>query len=128
MSARFPEIEWKITPGNSSPLTEGASAVLIASEEAAASLGLRPRARFRALSLVGDAPLLMLSGIPASRKVLTSSGLSLDDLDSCEVNEAFLPAPLAWAAEFGADPAPLNPRGDPIALFHALGRPVPGCL
>jgi acetyl-CoA acyltransferase len=122
MAVRFPVIDWKITPGNSSPLTDGASAVLIASEKAAATLGLRPRAMFRAFSVTGDDPLLMLTGpIPATRKVLARSGLSLDDIDVYEVNEAFAPVPLAWAAEFGADPARLNPRGGAIALGHALG-------
>jgi len=122
MAARFPEIGWRITPGNSSPLTDGASAVLIMSDEAARRLGMRPRARFHAFSVVGYDPLLMLTGpIPATRKVLARSGLSFDDIDAYEVNEAFAPVPLAWAAEFGADPARLNPRGGAIALGHALG-------
>ena len=122
MAARFPGIGWEITPGNSSPLTDGASAVLIMSEDAARRLGMAPRARFHAFSVVGDDPLLMLTGpIPAPRKVLARSGLSLADIDAYEVNEAFAPVPLAWAAEFGADPARLNPRGGAIALGHALG-------
>jgi len=122
MAARFPGIGWEITPGNSSPLTDGASAVLIMSEDAARRLGMAPRARFHAFSVVGDDPLLMLTGpIPATRKVLARSGLSLADIDAYEVNEAFAPVPLAWAAEFGADPARLNPRGGAIALGHALG-------
>jgi acetyl-CoA acyltransferase len=122
MAARFPEIGWEITPGNSSPLTDGASAVLIMSQDAARRLGLRPRARFHAFSVVGDDPLMMLTGpIPATHKVLARSGLSLDDIDAYEVNEAFAPVPLAWAAEFGADPARLNPRGGAIALGHPLG-------
>jgi acetyl-CoA acyltransferase len=122
MAARFPEIGWTITPGNSSPLTDGASAVLIMSEEAASRLGMRPRARFHAFSVTGDDPLLMLTGpIPATRKVLARAGLSLDDIDAYEVNEAFAPVPLAWAAEFGADPSRLNPRGGAIALGHPLG-------
>jgi acetyl-CoA acyltransferase len=122
MAARFPGIDWKITPGNSSPLTDGASAVLIMSEDTAGKLGLRPRARFHAFSVVGDDPLLMLTGpIPATHKVLARSGLSLEDIDAYEVNEAFAPVPLAWAAEFDADPARLNPRGGAIALGHALG-------
>ena len=122
MAARFPGVGWSITPGNSSPLTDGASAVLITSEDAASRLGLRPRARFHAFSVTGDDPLLMLTGpIPATRKILDRSGLSLDDIDAYEVNEAFAPVPLAWAAEFGADPGRLNPRGGAIALGHALG-------
>jgi acetyl-CoA acyltransferase len=122
LAARFPEIAWQITPGNSSPLTDGASAVLIMSGEKAAELGLRPRARFSSFAVVGDDPLLMLTGpIPATRKVLTRAGLSIDDIDAYEVNEAFAPVPLAWARELAADPAKLNPRGGAIALGHALG-------
>jgi acetyl-CoA acyltransferase len=122
MVARFPDIDWKVTPGNSSPLTDGASAVLITSEERAAQLGLRPRARFHAFSVVGDDPLMMLTGpIPATHKVLARAGLALDDIDAYEVNEAFASVPLAWQREFGADPARLNPRGGAIALGHALG-------
>ncbi|WP_069161520.1 thiolase family protein [Nocardia altamirensis] len=121
-SSRFPEIEWSITPGNSSPLTDGASAALIMSEEAATKLGLRPRARFHAFSVVGDDPLLMLTAvIPATRKVLARAGLSIDDIDAYEVNEAFAPVPLVWQHEIGADPAKLNPRGGAIALGHPLG-------
>jgi acetyl-CoA acyltransferase len=122
MVARFPDIDWKVTPGNSSPLTDGASAVMITSEERAAQLGLRPRARFHAFSVVGDDPLMMLTGpIPATHKVLARAGLALDDIDAYEVNEAFASVPLAWQREFGADPARLNPRGGAIALGHALG-------
>ncbi|KIC58114.1 thiolase family protein [Microbacterium hominis] len=122
MAERFPEIDWRITPGNSSPLTDGASAVLIMSEQKALELGLTPRARFHAFAVVGDDPLLMLTGpIPATRRVLERSGLTIDDLDAYEVNEAFAPVPLAWAAELGADAAKLNPWGGAIALGHALG-------
>ncbi|MCO7203551.1 acetyl-CoA C-acyltransferase [Microbacterium sp. CnD16-F] len=122
MAARFPDLDWRITPGNSSPLTDGASAVLIMSAEKANELGLTPRARFHAFSVVGDDPLLMLTGpIPATRRILERSGLSIDDLDAYEVNEAFAPVPLAWTAEVGADPAKLNPWGGAIALGHALG-------
>ncbi|MGW4531664.1 thiolase family protein [Nocardia sp. NPDC004340] len=120
--ARFPEIEWSITPGNSSPLTDGASAALIMSEEKAAQLGLKPRARFHSFAVTGDDPLLMLTAvIPATRKVLARAGLSIDDIDVYEVNEAFAPVPLVWAQELGADPAKLNPRGGAIALGHPLG-------
>lgn len=119
---RFPEIDWRITPGNSSPLTDGASAALIMSEEKALELELTPRARFHAFAVVGDDPLLMLTGpIPATRRILERSGLTIDDLDAYEVNEAFASVPLAWAAELGADAAKLNPWGGAIALGHALG-------
>ncbi|MGX7695144.1 thiolase family protein [Gordonia polyisoprenivorans] len=119
---RFPEINWHITPGNSSPLTDGASGALIMSDTMAAKLGLTPRARFHAFSLAGDDPIFMLTApIPATHKVLERSGLSVGDIDAYEVNEAFAPVPMAWAHEFGADPAKLNPRGGAIALGHALG-------
>lgn len=122
MAARFPDIDWKITPGNSSPLTDGASAVLIMSEKRAGELGLRPRARFHASAVVGDDPLYMLTGpIPATRKILARTGMQLDDIDAYEVNEAFASVPLAWARELAADPERLNPRGGAIALGHALG-------
>lgn len=122
MTTRFPHIDWQITPGNSSPLTDGASAVLIMSDVRAAQLGLRPRARFHAFAVVGDDPLLMLTGpIPATQKVLERAGLSIDDIDAYEVNEAFAPVPLVWARELGADPDRLNPRGGAIALGHPLG-------
>jgi acetyl-CoA acyltransferase len=119
---RFPEIDWRITAGNSSPLTDGASAVLIMSEEAAESQGLRPRARFHSFAVVGSDPIEMLTGvIPVTKRILARSGLSIDELDTYEVNEAFASVPLAWLHEEHADPARLNPRGGAIALGHALG-------
>ena len=121
-TARFPQIGWNITPGNSSPLTDGASALLIMSEQKATELGLTPRARFHTFAVVGDDPLYMLTGpIPATKKILEKAGLSIDDIDAYEVNEAFAPVPLAWAHEIGADPARLNPWGGAIALGHPLG-------
>ena len=122
LAARFPELDWRITPGNSSPLTDGASAVLIMSEEKALALGLTPRARFVSFAVVGDDPLFMLTGpIPATRRILERSGLTIDDLDAYEVNEAFASVPLAWAHDLRADPARLNAWGGAIALGHALG-------
>lgn len=122
LAARFPDLDWSITPGNSSPLTDGASAALMMSADRAEQLGLTPRARFRAFDVIGDDPMLMLTGpIPATRRVLERADLTIDDLDAYEVNEAFASVPLAWAAELGADPAKLNPRGGAIALGHALG-------
>jgi len=119
---RFPEIEWSITAGNSSPLTDGASAVLIMSEQAANELGLQPRARFHSFAVTGDDPVLMLTGvIPATRKVLARTGLSIEDIDAFEVNEAFASVPLAWQRDVSADPERLNQRGGAIALGHALG-------
>jgi len=122
LAARFPEINWSVTPGNSSPFTDGASAALIMSAERAKSLGLTPRARFHAFSVTGSDPLFMLTGvIPATKKVLERAGLSIDDLDAYEVNEAFASVPLAWQKELGTDPDKLNPRGGAIALGHPLG-------
>jgi acetyl-CoA acyltransferase len=122
LAQRFPEINWHITPGNSSPLTDGASAALIMSAQKAAELGLTPRARFHSFSVTGSDPLFMLTGvIPATHKILARAGLSLSDLDAYEVNEAFAPVPMAWAHEFNADPDKLNPRGGAIALGHPLG-------
>lgn len=122
LSARFPEIDWSITAGNSSQITDGASALLLMSQARAAALGLTPRARIRSVVAVGSDPLLMLTGpIPATHKILERSGVALADIDHVELNEAFAPVPLAWQAEFGHDPARLNPRGGAIALGHALG-------
>ncbi|MDE0546586.1 thiolase family protein [Microbacterium sp. C7(2022)] len=122
LAERFPEVGWAITPGNSSPLTDAASAALIMSEEMANRLGLTPRARFHSFAVVGDDPLMMLTGpIPATHRILQRSGLTLDQIDAYEVNEAFAPVPLAWAREFDADPARLNPWGGAIALGHAVG-------
>jgi acetyl-CoA acyltransferase len=121
-AARFPTLDWRITPGNSSPLTDGASAALIMSEQMALACGLRPRARFHAFSVAGDDPLYMLTApIPATNRALHRGGLTLDDIDAYEVNEAFACVPLAWAQELGADPERLNPWGGAIALGHALG-------
>ena len=122
IARRFPQIEWRVTAGNSSPLTDGASAALIMSEERALQLGLTPRARFHSFAVVGSDPLEMLMGVvPATRKVLDRAGLGVDDIDTFEVNEAFASVPLAWQAETGADPERLNPRGGAIALGHPLG-------
>jgi len=121
-AARFPELDWKITAGNASQITDGAAAILVTSEERAAALGLTPRARIVASTVIGDDPLLMLTGpIPATHKLLARSGLRLPDMGVVEVNEAFAPVPLAWQAEFGVPDEVLNPRGGAIALGHPLG-------
>ena len=121
-AARFPEVEWSITPGNSSPLTDGASAALIMSRDKAEALGLRPRARFHGFAVAGSDPLLMLTGpIPATQRILQRTGLGIGDIDAFEVNEAFAPVPLAWAKDLGADLERTNPRGGAIALGHPLG-------
>ncbi|MGW5454615.1 thiolase family protein [Nocardia sp. NPDC003979] len=122
MAQRFPEIDWSVTAGNSSPLTDGASAALIMSEAMASKLGLTPRARFHSFAVVGDDPTLMLTAVvPATRKALERVSLTVDDIDTFEVNEAFAPVPLVWQHELGADPERVNPRGGAIALGHPLG-------
>lgn len=118
----FPDLPWVVTPGNSSPLTDAASGVLLASEGAVSRYGLTPRARLHSFSVVGDDPVLMLTGIvPATRKVLARAGLSLHDIDVFEVNEAFAPVVLAWMHDLGVERSRVNPLGGAIALGHALG-------
>ncbi|MGW2650785.1 thiolase family protein [Streptomyces sp. NPDC001393] len=122
MRATFPALDWKITAGNSSQVTDGAGAVLIMSEERASQLGLQPRARVVASSVTGSDPVLMLTGvIPATHKVLARSKMSIDTMDQVEVNEAFAPVPLAWLSEFSIDRGRLNSLGGAIALGHPLG-------
>jgi len=119
---RFPQIDWRVTAGNSSPVNDGAAAVLITSDNAARRLGLRPRARLHSFAVTGDDPVYMLTGIiPATRKVLDRAGLSLADIGAFEVNEAFASVVLAWQAETGADLAKVNINGGAIALGHPLG-------
>jgi acetyl-CoA acyltransferase len=112
----------KITAGTSSQISDGAAAVLIMSEEKAQQLGLRPRARFQAFAIAGADPVSMLTGpIPASRKALDRGGLTIDEIDAFEVNEAFASVVLAWAAELEPDMECVNPNGGAIALGHPLG-------
>ncbi|HUQ00423.1 MAG TPA: acetyl-CoA C-acyltransferase [Aeromicrobium sp.] len=119
---RYPDLDWRATAGNSSPVNDGSAAVLVASEETAAQLGLTPRARVHSFAVVGDDPVYMLTGIiPATRKVLAKAGLSLSDIDAFEVNEAFASVVLAWQAETGADLARVNINGGAIAIGHPLG-------
>jgi acetyl-CoA acyltransferase len=122
IAARFPQIGWHITAGNSSPLSDGSAAVMITSGAAARRLGLRPLARIHTTTVVGSDPLYMLTGvIPATEKVLARSGLALSDIDLFEVNEAFAPVVLSWARETGADLARTNVNGGAIAIGHPLG-------
>jgi len=112
----------KLTAGNSSQIADGASALLIMNEEKAKALGLRPRARFHAFALAGTDPVTMLKGpIPATRKILAKTGLSIGDIDLFEVNEAFSSVVLAWQKETGADMNRVNVNGGAIALGHPLG-------
>jgi acetyl-CoA acyltransferase len=121
-SERFPEIAWSVTAGNSSPLSDGASAALIMEAKVAERLGLRPRARFHSFAVAGADPILMLMAIvPATQQALRRAGLGIGDIDAFEVNEAFASVPLAWRKEFDVDIERLNPRGGAIALGHPLG-------
>lgn len=111
-----------ITAGNASQISDGANAILLMSREKANELGLKPKFRVLARSVVGSDPTLMLTGpIPATKKVLKKAGLSIDDIDIFEVNEAFASVPMAWLEETGADRNKLNPNGGAIALGHPLG-------
>ena len=118
---RSPE-QGVVTAANASQMSDGASAVLLASRAAAEAHGLRPRACFRARVVVGSDPILQLTGvIPATHAALQKAGLQLADMDWIEVNEAFASVALAWAREFDADMDKLNPWGGAIAHGHPLG-------
>jgi acetyl-CoA acyltransferase len=111
-----------VTAGNSSQITDGASAVLIMSEAKANELGMTPRARFHSFSLAGVDPIFMLTGpIPATEKVLERSGLTVEDIDLVEINEAFASVVLAWEKELHPDMDKVNVNGGAIALGHPLG-------
>jgi acetyl-CoA acyltransferase len=121
-SERFPEIDWKVTAGNSSPINDGSAALLVTSEDKAPALGLKARARVHAFAVAGDDPIFMLTGvIPATMKVLAKAGLSIDDIDAFEVNEAFASVVLAWQAETGASLDKVNINGGALAIGHPLG-------
>ncbi|MDQ6614304.1 MAG: thiolase family protein [Actinomycetota bacterium] len=112
----------RVTAGNSSQITDGASAVLIMSEERATALGYTPRARFHSFALAGVDPVLMLTGpIPATTRVLERAKLTLDDIDLIEINEAFASVVLAWEKEHHPDMSRVNVNGGAIALGHPLG-------
>ncbi|HTK06973.1 MAG TPA: thiolase family protein [Ktedonobacteraceae bacterium] len=111
-----------ITAGNSSQISDGAAAVLIMERTVAERLGLRPRARFLSFALAGDDPIYMLTApIPATRKVLAKSGLSLEQMDLIEINEAFASVVLAWQRETHADLQKVNVNGGAVAIGHPLG-------
>ena len=112
----------RVTAGNASQISDGAAAVLLMAAEQAQVLGVRPRARIRAVATVGSDPVLMLTGpIAATRKVLERAVLTLDDIDLFEVNEAFAPVPMIWMQEFGIGHDRVNVNGGAIALGHPLG-------
>ncbi|MCH5644874.1 MULTISPECIES: acetyl-CoA C-acetyltransferase [unclassified Gordonia (in: high G+C Gram-positive bacteria)] len=111
-----------LTAAVASQIADGSSAALVVSEKALKEHGLTPRARIHHLSVRGDDPVMMLSApIPATKYALEKTGLSIDDIDVVEINEAFAPVVLAWLKETGADPAKVNPNGGAIALGHPLG-------
>ena len=112
----------RVTAGNSSQISDGASALLVMTEAKARDLGLKPLVRLLTSAVAAADPVTMLTGpIPATQKALKRSGLSVDDIGIFEVNEAFASVPMAWMAEIGADRAKVNPNGGAIALGHPLG-------
>ncbi|MGC5163817.1 acetyl-CoA C-acetyltransferase [Rhodococcus sp. DT1] len=112
----------RLTAAVASQISDGASAVLLASDEAVKKYNLKPRARIHHLSARGDDPIFMLTApIPATQYALEKTGLTIDDIDLIEINEAFAPVVLAWIKEIGADPAKVNVNGGAIALGHPLG-------
>jgi acetyl-CoA C-acetyltransferase len=113
---------WEITAAVSSQISDGAAALLVASEAAVATYGLEPMARVHAMAVAGSDPVIMLTGpIPATRKVLAKAGMTIADIDLFEVNEAFAPVVLAWSQDTGAPLERTNPNGGAIALGHPLG-------
>ncbi|MET7400381.1 thiolase family protein [Dactylosporangium sp. NPDC005572] len=122
MADRFPQIDWRVTAGNSSQLADGAAALLVTSERFAVKHGLRPIARHVAGSVTASDPITMLTApIGATERLLARTGMCLDDIEHYEVNEAFASVPLAWQQELNADGERLNPLGGAIALGHPLG-------
>jgi acetyl-CoA acetyltransferase family protein len=118
-----------VTAANASQISDGAAAVLLADRERAEADGFRPRARFLARTVVGDDPTLQLSGvIPASRQALRRAGLTIQDVDWVEINEAFATVVLAWARELAPDMSRVNPWGGAIAHGHPLGASGAGLM
>ena len=122
MGKRFPEIEWVVTAGNSSQITDGAAAALVVAEDVLDRFGLRSRARVIGHSVIGDDPVMMLTGvIPATRHLLARTGLDVSEIDTFEVNEAFASVVRAWQAELKVEDARVNPWGGAIAFGHPAG-------
>ncbi|HEX6685106.1 MAG TPA: acetyl-CoA C-acyltransferase [Candidatus Limnocylindrales bacterium] len=116
------KVDGVVTAGSASQISDGSAAVAVTTSQWARANGLKPLARIHTCVVVGDDPVIMLTGpIPATAKALERAGLNIDDIGVFEVNEAFAPVPIAWLKETGADPARLNPRGGAIALGHPLG-------
>jgi acetyl-CoA acyltransferase len=121
-AARYPDLPWVVTAGNSSQISDGAAALLIMTPEKARELGLTPRWRFHTFALAATDPVTMLTGpIPATQKALAKAGLGVGEIDHFEINEAFATVVAAWLRETGADAQRVNPRGGAIALGHPLG-------
>jgi acetyl-CoA acetyltransferase family protein len=119
---RFPEIDWRITAGNSSQVSDGACAILLMEEATALRLGLLPRAAVTHFAVTGDDPIMMLTAvIPAARRLLGRAALAADRIDAWEVNEAFASVVLAWQQALGVDPERINSFGGAIALGHPVG-------
>ena len=122
LAQRFPQIGWHVTAGNSSQINDGAAALLLMSGERARALGLTPMARVHSFAVAADDPVMMLTAIiPATDKVLSKAGFSIDDIDLFEVNEAFASVVLAWQRETGASLDKVNVHGGAIAIGHPLG-------
>lgn len=112
----------RITAAVASQISDGSAALLIASEAAVKAHGLKPRARIHQMTVLADDPVMVLSApIPATHRALAKAGLTINDIDRVEINEAFAPVPMAWMQELGADPAKVNVNGGAIALGHPLG-------
>ena len=125
LKVRHPDVE-KVNhvhhAGNSSGIVDGATAVLIGSKEAGERLGLKPRARIRYNTKIGSDPAMMLTGpVPVTQKLFAETGMTINDFDVMEVNEAFAAVPMMFISEFDADPAKVNPNGGSIAMGHPLG-------
>ena len=122
MLARFPQIHWSVSAGNASQVSDGAAAVLVVEEQTAQRLGYTPRAAVTHFAVAGDDPVMMLTGvIPATRKLLARAGLTLDQIDAFEVNEAFASVVLGWQRELRVAPEKVNVLGGAIALGHPVG-------
>jgi acetyl-CoA acyltransferase len=122
IAEQHPDLRWIVTAGNASQVSDGAAALLIMTPEKAADLDLVPRWRFHSFALAGTDPVTMLTGpIPATHKALAKAGLTVEDIDHFEINEAFATVVAVWLRELGADPERVNPRGGAIALGHPLG-------
>lgn len=118
----YPQINWSVTAGSSSQISDASAAMLLTTSEIATSLGLPIRARVHTAAVAGADPVFRLTAlIPATQKVLAKAGLSIDDIDLFEISEAFAAVPLAWLAETGADRAKVNVHGGAIALGHPVG-------